>query len=262
MCVLRGALLSAELSQRTALGILTALSPGAPTPEFWCPFLRDHCQRSIQLLTDGHPAAPGAWEARGDSHSSLDPGIPPPAHGPWARRRRRARRLRARSCERGEGARPAVPSSTALVAPGPARGPGSALPPPGRPGPAPLGAARAGAAPPPPAFPPPSSPPPPPSPGNPRSPNRFRLAKVPRKAARGVCAAWGRTRGRTSRGGGEEEGGARRRGPAPFLHVAAAAAELGGGRGRRLPRQRVAGRIAQYSRRGRGRSRGWGRAPG
>lgn len=49
-------------------------------------------------------------------------------------------------------------------------------------------------------------------------------------------------------------------GPAPSLHVAAAAtaAGLGGGRGRRLPGQPVAGRIAQYCGRGRGR----GRAPG
>lgn len=42
------------------------------------------------------------------------------------------------------------------------------------------------------------------------------------------------------------------------LHAAAAGAGLGGGRGRRLPGPRVAGPIAQYSGRGRGRAR----APG
>lgn len=70
----------------------------------------------------------------------------------------------------------------------------------------------------------------------------------------------GGAQGITSQGGGEREGGARRRGLAPSLHVAAAAAEeLGAGRGWWLPRQRVAGQIAQYSLRGRG--RGWGRVP-
>ena len=78
------------------------------------------------------------------------------------------------------------------------------------------------------------------------------------------CPAKERDRGETTRNNFPRRRRARRwsplEGPAPSLHVAAAAAAagLGAGRGRRLPGQPVAGRIAQYSGRGRGR----GRAPG
>jgi len=78
------------------------------------------------------------------------------------------------------------------------------------------------------------------------------------------CPAKERDRGETTRNNFPRRRRARRwsplEGPAPSLHVAAAAAAagLGAGRGRRRPGQPVAGRIAQYSGRGRGR----GRAPG
>lgn len=262
MCARRGALLSAELSQRTALGILTALCPGAPTPEFWCPFLRDHCQPSLQLLPR---RAPGGLRSLGDLGRlafSSRPRDPPTCAwvlggSAWAQARRRGRApVRA---ERAPGRRcQALPPGWLPARPGALAVPSLRL--------AGLAPHRSG----------------------PREleqrPHRplFRLHLLrllllppasravltgldwPRCPAkeRGVCvcAEWGRTQGRTSRGGGEKEGGARRRGPAPFLHVAAAAPGLGGGRGRRLPRQRVAGPIAQYS--GRGRGRRWGRAPG
>lgn len=78
-----GALLSSELSQRTALGILIPPCPGAPTPKgSGARFSGITASGGIQLWPERRPGAPGAWETRGDSHSSLDPASPEMGTGP------------------------------------------------------------------------------------------------------------------------------------------------------------------------------------
>lgn len=146
-----------------------------------------------------------------------------------------------------EGAQSAVPTSPAAWVARAGRAVAfSALFPPGLARPRPAGSLRAGAAPLPRVFPPPSprppSPPPtPPSPSHPRSHYRFRLAGVPGAKKRDKGAE---TLGLTSQG----KGGDRKRrwspdeGPASSLHVAVAKG-LGGGGGRRPPRQRIATRL-------------------
>lgn len=233
----------------------SALPRSTNSSKFWCPFLWDRCQ----LRLGGRP---GAWETRGALALISTVGLAPRAHGPgpagastrWAAGAQRRRGTR--ECAHREGAWPAVPSSPAAsVAPGRAGAAAPTVPSLRLAALAGLGAARARAAPLSPAFPPPSLLPPPPSPSRPLSHNRFRLARVPRKRETGGKNTGNNfPRRRRARRWSPPEG------PAPSLHVAAAAAAagLGGGRGRRLPGQPVAGRIAQHSGRGRGR----GRAPG
>ncbi|KAI5154773.1 Src Substrate Cortactin [Manis pentadactyla] len=145
LCALRGALLFRGAVTKDGTWHSHPSLPGSPdSTELWCPFPWDHCQLGIQLRPGGRPAAPEAWETRGDSHSSPDL-VSPKAHSPW----------RAGWRELAEGGRGAAAPRDARVvtegAPGP-RCPAlprpwwpQQCPPSARPGPAPSRESRSSA---------------------------------------------------------------------------------------------------------------------